>query len=170
MNNENHLVEIPKENWPELRDLFKPNWPENILGYSTIDNYCRWNEKDSNIKNLVIYSLNGDWSDGTYLVIVSYEQIFYLFNDNSLMKWFCLKDRYQLFIYTLNKSLDRLKTALSLLDWSNGYKVSSFASKHHPAIEWIVETKNLKLEYDSLTYLYYFPKEDAKGVEVKYVT
>lgn len=76
---ENHLVKIPKENWSELRDLFKVNWPDNILGYSTIDNYYRWNQKDSDIKNLVIYSLNGDWSDGTYIVIVSH---WYLFNDN----------------------------------------------------------------------------------------
>lgn len=72
MNNENRLVKIPKQNWSELRDLFKVNWPENILGYSTIDNYYTWNKKDSDIKDLVIYSLNGDWSDGTYIVIVSY--------------------------------------------------------------------------------------------------
>lgn len=71
-----------------------------------------------------------------------------------------------MFIYTLNKSLDRLTTALSLLDWSNGYKVSSFSSKHRPAIDWIIENKNLEPEFDSLTYLYYFPKKSAREIEV----
>lgn len=71
-----------------------------------------------------------------------------------------------MFIYTLSESLDRLTVALSLLDWSNGYKVSSFSYKHRPAIEYIVENKKLEKEFDSLTYLYYFPKENAKEIKV----
>lgn len=67
----NELVEIERSELPLLRDLFLLNWPEHMIGYYTVDNFIRWYEKDSQIKNLVIYSLNGDWSDGTFVAIVS---------------------------------------------------------------------------------------------------
>lgn len=66
------LIEIPSYQWINLRDLYLKNWPENLLGYYTIDNYIRWIEKLTTIEQLFIYSLNGDWSDGTFAVIVSY--------------------------------------------------------------------------------------------------
>lgn len=64
------LIPIPSKEWINLRNLYLVNWPENMLGYYTIDNYVNWNSKDENIRNLWVYSLNGDWSDGTFLVIV----------------------------------------------------------------------------------------------------
>lgn len=66
------LVEIPQSEWMELRDLFLVNWPENHVAYHTIDNFVQWYRKESDIKNLKIYSLNGSWrSDGTYVIVVS---------------------------------------------------------------------------------------------------
>lgn len=65
------LVEILFDDLPKLRDLYLPDWPKNMMGYSTIDNYINWLQLDSNIKHLHIYSLNGDWSDGTYVIVVS---------------------------------------------------------------------------------------------------
>lgn len=66
------LVEIPQLEWIELRDLFLVNWPENHVAYHTIDNFVQWYRKESDIKDLKIYSLNGSWrSDGTYVIVVS---------------------------------------------------------------------------------------------------
>lgn len=65
------ICEIPAEKWAELRDFFLPNWPRNIYAYNLLENYIRWLEKDPNIKNLKVYSLNDDWSDGTFVVVVS---------------------------------------------------------------------------------------------------
>lgn len=66
------LVEISPSEWIELRDLFFVNWPENHVAYHTIDNFVQWYRKESDIKNLKIYSLNGSWrSDGTYVIVVS---------------------------------------------------------------------------------------------------
>lgn len=65
------ICEIPAEKWAELRDLFLPNWPRNIYAYNLLENYIRWLAKDPNIKNLKMYSLNDDWSDGTFVVVVS---------------------------------------------------------------------------------------------------
>ncbi|GAB0099334.1 glycine-N-acyltransferase-like protein 3 isoform X1 [Sergentomyia squamirostris] len=39
MTQDDHLVEIPVENWPELRDMFNVEWPRHIVDYYTIDNY-----------------------------------------------------------------------------------------------------------------------------------
>ncbi|CAO1329840.1 unnamed protein product [Diamesa serratosioi] len=138
------LKTIQPFDWFELRDLFVVNWPENHVAYHTIDNFLQWHRKEEeDIKNLKIYSLNDSWrSDGTYVIV----------------------DRYQLFVYTLEISNDKLKRLLSLLDWSGGFKVSSFLKRHRSAVVDVVEHKKLKLEYDSLTFLYFMSKEEAKSI------
>lgn len=64
------LVEIPRNSLLNLRNLFLQNWPEHILGYDLINNYIRWFNQDPNYDKAKILSLNGDWSDGTFLIIV----------------------------------------------------------------------------------------------------
>lgn len=64
-------VEIAPKDWPELRDLYDF---KSDLAISTLDNYIRWMEKETTIENLSIYCLNGDWSDGTFVVVVTYQQ------------------------------------------------------------------------------------------------
>lgn len=71
MSESDHLVEINRSELPQLRDLYLVNWPENMQGYYTVDNFIRWFEKKPIIKNLVFYCLNGDWSDGTFVAIVN---------------------------------------------------------------------------------------------------
>jgi hypothetical protein len=66
------LVEIPQYSLIKLRNMYKANWPKNITAYYLIENYMEWLEKVNNMKNLKIYSLNGDWRrDGTFVIIVS---------------------------------------------------------------------------------------------------
>lgn len=72
------------------------------------------------------------------------------------------QDRYQLFIYTLDLSNEKLRRALSLIDWSTGIKVSSFLKRHRSAVLDVVQEKKLKLEYDSHTFLYLLSKEEVK--------
>lgn len=68
---EDKLVEIPQYSLIKLRNLFKANWPAHISAYYLIDNYMTWLERVNNIKNLKIYSLNGEWrKDGTFVIIV----------------------------------------------------------------------------------------------------
>lgn len=139
------LTEIPCAQWSELRDMYLCDWPTNMMGYYTIDNFIRWTEKKPDIDHLHVYSLNNDWSDGTFLVV----------------------DRYQLFVNTLNKSLDRLTQAISLLDWTHGFKVSSFLERHRPAVINVIDSKNLKREYDSKTLLYFMPRNEASQLETE---
>lgn len=66
-----HLVEIEQKEWPKLRDLYKAKGSNRCIAYMTISNYIRWFEKDPNLKHIKFYSLNGDFSDGSFIVIVS---------------------------------------------------------------------------------------------------
>lgn len=66
------LVEIDRAELPQLRDMYLADWPENMLGYYTVDNFIRCFEKDPEIKSLVFYCLDGDWSDGSFAVIVNH--------------------------------------------------------------------------------------------------
>lgn len=84
------LVEIESQNWPALRDMYAADNPFTYYGHCTIDNYIRWFEKEPIGRDWFIYSLNGDWSDGTYLVVVSdyslfirdgYCEIYYFYYD-----------------------------------------------------------------------------------------
>lgn len=71
MSTEDRLVEIPHSDLPALRDLFLPDWPKHIIGHDLVNNYIRWFAKDPTFNEATFYSLNGDWSDGTFIVIVS---------------------------------------------------------------------------------------------------
>lgn len=66
------LIEISSSEWTTLRDMYLRDWPMHIVGYYTLDNYVRWNQIQSTIKQLHIYLLNGDWQqDGTFVVVVN---------------------------------------------------------------------------------------------------
>lgn len=64
------IVEISRAEWPQLRDMYKSRLPE-VIGYYVSDTYIRWFEKDSKIENLKVFCLNGDYSDGTFVAVVS---------------------------------------------------------------------------------------------------
>lgn len=66
----NRSVKIECKDWASLRALYLPETPETVLGLTTISNFIQWNERESPLKNLSIYSLNGDWLDGTFVVVV----------------------------------------------------------------------------------------------------
>lgn len=66
------LVEVPQYSLIKFRNMFKTNWPSHIIAYYLIENYMEWLEKVNNIKNLKVYSLNGEWrKDGTFVIVVS---------------------------------------------------------------------------------------------------
>lgn len=54
-----------------------------------------------------------------------------------------------------------------LFNWSNGIKVSSFMARHHSIVLSVIESKELKIEFDSYTNLYYYPKEKSKMLEIE---
>ncbi|XP_031629456.1 uncharacterized protein LOC116344820 isoform X2 [Contarinia nasturtii] len=136
------ILKIESKNWEELRELYLPETPETILGLGIISNYLRWIQRDASIANLTFYSLNGDWSDGTFVVV----------------------DRYHVYFDSLSETKERLTTLLDLLDYTNGFRIMHVRSKHYPVMLEIIKKKHLLLEYDDSNLLYYLPKHQATAL------
>lgn len=84
-----HLVEIGVKDLHNLKDLYTPDVWKSYIAYMTIENYIRWFEQDPNLKHVQVLCLNGDYSDGTFVITVSilfphYQFIHFLFILNIL--------------------------------------------------------------------------------------
>lgn len=67
----NRLVEICRKDLPILKNLYSPNGVKNsFLAYLVIDNYIRWFKENSNLKHVKFFCLNGNFSDGTFVITV----------------------------------------------------------------------------------------------------
>lgn len=67
----NRLIAIPSAEWPRLRDLYRLDWPANLTAFYTLDTFRRWST-ETRVPNLIVYSLDGDWTrDGTFVCVVS---------------------------------------------------------------------------------------------------
>lgn len=64
------LVEINPKDLQNLKTLYTPDGLKSYIAYMTIDNYIRWFEQNPNVKHIKFFSLNGDFSDGTFVVTV----------------------------------------------------------------------------------------------------
>jgi len=129
----------------KLRDLYLKDWPENFHGYYTLDNYVRWMKADSKIQNLKCYSLNGDWSDGTFIIL----------------------DRYILLVNSLSDSHERLRRALTLLDWTKGFEIAGLQEKHRAAVLEAINIKGVEIEPEEMTYSYFLGKDQGKQLKIK---
>uniref|UniRef100_A0A1I8Q446 N-acetyltransferase domain-containing protein n=1 Tax=Stomoxys calcitrans TaxID=35570 RepID=A0A1I8Q446_STOCA len=131
----------------KLRDVYLKDWPQHCVGFYCLDNFYNWMNLDGNNKHLKIYTVSGEdgANSGLYVIV----------------------DRYQLFCGSLNTTdCTKLTNALEQLDWSLGFKVSSFRECHRPSVLSVVQSKGLQCEYDSLTLLYYMPCDIAKQLEI----
>lgn len=68
---EDSLIKVDKTKLPKLRNLYAKHDEKTFLSYMVINNYIRWFEKDPSLKYVEFFCLNGDISDGTYVVTVS---------------------------------------------------------------------------------------------------
>lgn len=75
---ENKLEEIRSSDFVTLRDLYKVEWPKYILA-SNLFQIIRQKNKSCT----KVFSLNGDWSDGTFVAVMVR-----IFNMNELLKHF----------------------------------------------------------------------------------
>lgn len=67
------LVEIFRNDLPALKAIFKSNGAKNYIGCVTIQNYIRSFKQNPKVDDVRIYCLNGDFSDGTFVVTVNRE-------------------------------------------------------------------------------------------------
>ncbi|CAD7087512.1 unnamed protein product [Hermetia illucens] len=138
------LVEIPLDDLIALREKYRLRLADQGLGFFVLNNYIKWLQQDPNMGNFHTYSLNGDWSDGTFVTI----------NHN------------QIFGDTLNEDKSRLTKSLCLLDLDpkKHYRYN-YKEPVRPAVWDFIKQRSLKtgLEWKFLWY-YLTPECGAKVV------
>lgn len=65
------LIEIDRKDLMKLKNLYISDESKNYTAFTTIDNYIRWFEQNPNVKHIKFFCLNGDFSDGTFVMTVS---------------------------------------------------------------------------------------------------
>ncbi|XP_061511638.1 uncharacterized protein LOC1275478 [Anopheles gambiae] len=135
---EDRLVEIPRSDWEEWRDLYKRDWPRHEIAFNLVQNYINWSKHDRKIKDLVLYSLNGSWREnGTFVII----------------------DRIDLYMHTLDESLDTLRRALELVDWD--YYYVAVMCEHEALLFDTFKKLNVRVGIGRANTVYFLPKEEA---------
>ncbi|XP_063698005.1 uncharacterized protein LOC134828946 [Culicoides brevitarsis] len=135
-----HREPIPSTDWASLRDLFLIEWPKHIVSYSLLQNYITWLTKDPKYvkENVEIYSLNGDWKDGT----------FYLVDDSYLFFDSLDADNMRLEIL-LDMSLDKTKT----------YRCRSVNDCHLSILNRVIQRLGMKKSYEMDGLMVHTPRE-----------
>ncbi|XP_026763445.1 uncharacterized protein LOC113521957 [Galleria mellonella] len=94
------LVEIPRDQWPELRDLYRTHWPRVAEAYCFLDSQISC-PRITNEFNINIYSPHGNIRNGTVAISVT--------------------EKYQIYIFPINDDLSAIENALlntKLIDWN----------------------------------------------------
>lgn len=156
------LVEIPVGEWFQLQELFRCDWPKHIIAFNVLDNAIRWLKQDPQLKYFKFFSLNGDWSDGTFIQMVRIVGA-HLMHSYSFQ--FVQVEEF-IFFDTLEESGSRLERALLLFNWSEERSV--FCLRHQLLPTTIRVFGRLKLHMDMYpsTYLYFTPIEKILPLKV----
>lgn len=83
------LVEMQQKDVSILKEMYtSKNKSRTSIGYEAIDNYIRWIEQDENESNYIkFFCLNADFSDGTFVVIVSRRVLITFYLTTFVYEW-----------------------------------------------------------------------------------
>lgn len=68
---QDRLVRINPEDLELLKNLYEGCDVQSYVSYMTIKNHIQWIEVNQKSKEVNFFALNGDFTDGTFIVIVS---------------------------------------------------------------------------------------------------
>lgn len=160
------LVEINKRDLENLKSLYIPDDMKSDVTYTTIDTYIRLFKKDPNLENIKIFCLNGDFSDGTFVVIVNTQWKNVTEMENTLIINLKFQDCRLGYADTLIESNGRLSRLFQLIDFSKNYRFRGIRTAIATIIERALEKQNATVEYDTIL-LYYLSKEEALKFDVQ---
>lgn len=133
------LVEIKNKDLSILRHLYASNGLKNSVAYITFDNYIRWFDQDSDLKHITFFCLNGDFSDGTFVLI----------------------DLCFVYVDTFSASSANLERLLQLLDYTKSYTFVNIRHEHGPVIKNVLHKFKVEITSDYTQLLYFLPNEEA---------
>lgn len=72
-----------------------------------------------------------------------------------------------MFVNTLNNdSIERISTALMLIDWKYGLQFGSLLCRHWPAVLQAVHSKQLTLAYKHKAAIYFMSRSEAADLDI----
>ncbi|XP_055550860.1 glycine-N-acyltransferase-like protein 3 [Wyeomyia smithii] len=145
---EKSLLEVPSEDWMELCQLYRKNWPEHLFAYGIVSNYIRWMQSAlGNEISVKILSLNGTWREnGTFVLFDDFEIYFYSFDADT--------------------NYSTLTDALCLVPWEIYSEVSTdFLERHRLAFNKAVSYRKLTIAKDSAANFYYMSRIEVARLE-----
>lgn len=171
-----HLTEIHRSDWKKLKDLYTSDGSKSYSAYTTIDNYIQWFEQNPSLKHIKFYCLNGDYSDGTFAIVVNtiFFLPFSLIHPFLHLKWNYIgfQDRYCAFADTFNESDENLTRLLELLDFSQGLWFLSIRSRVATVIRAIFKERGIDVPLSNVVrlLLHRLPKEKALEFQIEWVS
>ncbi|XP_054744791.1 uncharacterized protein LOC129249154 [Anastrepha obliqua] len=142
------LVEIPQDQWPELRDLYEGQ-KKLSCAYNTLQCLIDWKAQNEAL-DIKIYSLDGEWrSDGTYVAVKK-------------------KPTNYVFLNTLNENQELLLTALKLVNIKEPLLIFGYPGRLMNTVEefFVGEDFSKETFLADGTFWYYIDKEKAKQLPV----
>lgn len=162
----NHLVEIKNlKDLQSLQNLYKTNGPQSYIGYLTLGNYIGFFTQDPNVKHVRVYCLDGDYSDGTFVVTVSSLHFWVIWRLLSNLLHF--QDRNRGYADTLNENFENLHRLLQLIDYSTGYRFLAIRPEVRSIINSSLQEIHVDIVSDNGAILYYLPREQAIKFDVE---
>lgn len=156
------LKEVEKEDLPKLKQMYLLDWPKYSLGHGILHNYEQWYEKDPSYSDGKVYCLNGDCSDGTLIVIVSFECLAHC---RFYFTFLFLQDKQAIFAYTVNEDLSNLKRLIQVIPQKR--IVFSAISDHHvDVVKETMYSMKFKQYMSNSCYLFHLPKEKALEFDI----
>lgn len=144
------LKEVPFNEWSDLSDLYKNNWPYGIYAHYVLRNFIAWKSKESNFP-VQIYSPNGDWSDGTFIIKA------YLGGST-------------IHLFTLDPTSGALTEALvktRLLDWSQNPMLCGVHDNHRDCVYRLQDSQKVKIKFELPSGYHWMSAEKAKNLDIE---
>ncbi|XP_052863998.1 uncharacterized protein LOC128270629 [Anopheles cruzii] len=135
------LVEVSAQDWSELRDLYKRDWPRYEVAYNTLQNFIHWTLASEPVDTMTVYSYGESWRQNGTVVITSANYIF---------------------LYTLDASEETLRKALLAFKWKRAY--ISYMTTYRSLLLEVYQTLNLKVVLDVPNVLYRLSREQAQNI------
>lgn len=164
-----YLVEIESKDLPKLQKFYSSKESKSCIAFTTIANYINWFEQESNIKHVKFYCLNGDFSDGTFALVVRFLDRNSLKIEEKIVKKIHFQDRWIAYVDTLSDSHENLTHLLHLLDYSKGLWFFSERIELQSTICDALKQKGVEIDPNDPVWhadLYRLRCEDALKLEI----
>ncbi|KAG5668947.1 hypothetical protein PVAND_016853 [Polypedilum vanderplanki] len=129
-----------------LIDKYRVDWPKHVAVFNLLDNFIERFEKHPEQREIQkIFSIDGDISDSTIIVIVNNRDIL---------------------IDTLDPEFKLLKIGIRLINFDAFKKFMGAKIIYREIIMEMIEERNLKLVSEDKTIMVHMPKDDALKLEI----